>query len=124
MNYSGGKVGIGQATPATTLDVNGAYSGNITAASSGAIDCSLGNFFTETVAGAVTFSFTNVPASRSYSITLEITYTSGSITWPASVYWPLDTAPTLNTGKTQIIVLFTADGGTTWRGNALADFTN
>lgn len=124
VNYAGGEVGIGQATPATTLDINGAYSGNVAAVgASNTIDCSIGNYFTETVAGAVTFAFSNVPASRAYSLTLEIDFTSGSIAWPASVYWPSATAPTLTAGNTQLIVLATSDGGTTWRGNALVDFT-
>ena len=125
INYSGGEVGIAQASPATTLDIDGAYCSNAEAMGGGtAINCSLGNYFTKTVSGAVTFSFSNVPASRAYSLTMEIDYTSGSITWPASVNWPGGTAPTLATGNTQIIVLATSDGGTTWRGNALADFAN
>lgn len=125
MRITGGEVGIGTDAPSTTLDVNGAYCGNTEAMGGGtAIDCSLGNYFTKTVSGAVTFSFSNVPASRAYSLTMEIDYTSGSITWPASVNWPGGTAPTLTTGNTQIIVLATSDGGTTWRGNALADFAN
>lgn len=105
------------------LHVGGAYTGSIAAVgASNTIDCSVSNYFTETVAGAVTFAFTNVPASRAYALTLEIVYTSGTITWPASVYWPGASAPTLTTGKTSLIILTTRDGGTTWRASALADY--
>jgi hypothetical protein len=118
-----GNVGIGVTSLAGALDVDGAQVSNVAAVGgSNVVDCSLGNYFTDTVTGAATYSFTNVPASRSYGLTLEITYTSGSIAWPASVQWPGGTAPTLTAGFPQLVVLVTSDGGTTWRGNALADF--
>ena len=120
-----GNVTANNVTAQGSLDVAGAYTGSISAVgASNIIDCSLGNYFTETVAGAVTFSFSNVPSGKAYGLTLEIDYQSGSIAWPASVYWPLNTAPTLNSGNTQLIVLITSDGGTTWRGNALSDFAS
>jgi hypothetical protein len=86
------------------------------------VDCSLGNYFTKTVNGATTFSFSNAPAAKAYSFTLEITHTSGTITWPASVKWPADTAPTLNTGKTHVLVFVTDDGGSRWRGGSLVNY--
>jgi hypothetical protein len=103
---------------------NGSVRGNIVAVAALSIDCSLGNYFTKTISTNSTFTFSNAPASRSYAFTLELTQTSGNVTWPASVKWPSDTAPTLTTGKTQIFVFLTDDGGTRWRGAALVDYVN
>ncbi len=121
---SSGKVGIGQTSPAAKLDVNGNYTSNVTAVAALAIDCSAGNYFTKTINANSTFTFSNVPSSRSYSFTLELTHTSGTVTWPSSVKFPADTAPTLTTGKTHLFVFVTDDGGTRFRGAALADYVN
>jgi len=89
------------------------------------VDCSLGNYFTKTIAANSTFTFSNPPASgRAYAFTLEVTHTSGTITWPASVKWPLDVAPTLTTGKTHLFMFVTKDGGTRWRGAALVNYVD
>lgn len=118
------RVGINQATPLVDLDVDGAYAGNITAVGALDIDCSTANYFTKTIATGSTFTFSNAPSSRSYAFTLEVTHTSGAITWPTAVKWPGDTAPTLTTGKTHLFVFITDDGGTRWRGSSLVDYTN
>jgi hypothetical protein len=104
--------------------VNGSYRANIVAVSALDIDCSLGNYFTKTISANSTFTFSSVPASRSFSFTLELTHTSGTVTWPAAVKFPGDTAPTLATGKTHLFMFVTDDGGTRWRGAALADYVN
>lgn len=83
-----------------------------------AINCSANNAFSRTVSGNVTFTITNVPASRSFGISLLMTYTSGTVIWPASIKWADDTAPTLTGGKTYLVLLHTTDGGSTWRGAA------
>ena len=87
------------------------------------VDCSAGNYFTKTINGSSTFTFSNAPSSRAYSFTLELTVTSGSATWPASVAWPSGTAPTLSTGKTSLLMFVTDDAGTRWRGASLVDYT-
>ena len=117
------KMGIGQATPLTTLDLSGNFSQNIVAVAALAIDCSLGNYFTKTIAANSTFTITNVPATRCFSFTLELGHTSGTVTWPASVAWPGSTASTLVTGKTHLFMFVTDDGGTRWRGSYLANYT-
>ena len=117
-----GKVGIGTNAPVAKLDVNGSSASNIVAVAASDIDCSLGNYFTKTINGATTFTFSNVPASRAFSFVLAVTHTSGAITWPASVSWPNSTAPTLTTGKTHLFVFVTSDGGTTWRGNSSVNY--
>lgn len=88
------------------------------------INCALGyNFFRKTIASNSTFTFSNPPASgKVFGFTLEVTHTSGSITWPASVKWVGGTAPTLTTGKVHVFSFYTRDGGTNWRGSALVDY--
>lgn len=120
---SSGQFGV-NVTPTAQLDVNGNYASNIVAVSALDINCSAGNYFTKTINGASTFTFSNAPSTRSYSFTLELTHTSGAITWPAAVKWPGDTTPTLTTGKTHLFMFVTDDGGTRWRGSALINYTN
>ena len=108
----------------TKLDVSGNYTQTIQTVSALDINCSLGNYFIKTIGGNSTFTFSSVPSSRAFSFTLELTHTSGSVTWPETVKWPGDTAPTLTTGKTHLLFFVTDDGGTRWRGAALADYVN
>lgn len=104
--------------------VNGSYKGNVTAVAALDIDCSLGNYFTKTINGVSTFTVSNVPSSGAYSFTLELTQTSGAVTWFAGVEWPKATAPTLTAGKTHLFTFVTDDGGARWRAAALVDYTN
>lgn len=105
------------AAGAAKLDVSGNVAQNVVAVSASAVDCSAGNYFTKTASGALTWTFTNVPASRAFIFALALTNGgSGTQTWPAAVVWDGGTAPTLQTSGTDIIVFITSDGGTTWRG--------
>ena len=88
------------------------------------IDCSLGSYFTKTINGNSTFTFSNVPAGKSYAFTFELTHTSGTVTWPTTVKWPGDTAPSLTDGKTHLFVFVTDDGGARWRGVANTNYVN
>ena len=118
-------IGLTSITSNATVDVNGSYVGNAASVSSLNIDCSSGNYFTKTIAGNSTFTVSNVPASgRSYGLTLEITHTSGTITWFSGVQWPASTAPTLTEGKTHLFIFITDDGGTRWRAGSLVDYVN
>ena len=111
------RVGIGTSSPAVKFDVNGGAASNVTTVSASAVDCSAGNYFTKTASGALTWTFTNVPASRSFAFALALTNGgSGTQTWPVAVVWNGGTAPTLQTSGTDILVFITSDGGTTWRG--------
>jgi hypothetical protein len=90
---------------------------NVTAVAASAIDCSLGNYFTKTATGALSWTFTNVPASRSFVVMLELTNGgTGTQSWPASVKWPSGAAPTLIASGVDVLGFVTDDGGTTWRG--------
>jgi len=121
---SSGNVGVGTSIPTAKLDVNGNQTSNIVAMAALDVDCSAGNYFTKTINGNSTFTFSNVPSNRSFSFVLELTHTSGTVTWPASVKFPADTAPTLTTGKTHLFVFETNDGGTRFRGASLVDYVN
>lgn len=114
----------GVATFDATIDVGKNVTQVIGSVPSTAIDCSLSNYFIKTISSNTTFSFTNVPSSRAFGLTLELTHTSGTVTWPAEVKWPSDTAPTLTTGKTHLFMFITDDGGSRWRGAALVDYVN
>ncbi len=107
------------------LSVDGPYKQVSEAVSALEIDLSTGNYFTKTISGNSTFTFANPPASGTVgSFTLELTHSSGTVTWPSSVKFNSDTAPTLATGKTHLFFFVTDDGGTRYRGAALVDYVN
>ncbi|MBQ45495.1 MAG: hypothetical protein CMK37_07540 [Porticoccaceae bacterium] len=118
-----GNVGIA-AIPVAKLDVNGTQVSNVVAMAGLDVDCSLGNYFTKTINGNSTFTFSNVPASRAFSFVLELTHTSGTVTWPSSVKFPADTAPTLTTGKTHLFVFISDSGSTRFRAATVVDYVN
>ena len=123
-SYQVAALGIGQAAgTGTELDLAGRYAQTSIAVAALNIDCSLGNYFTKTITSSSTFTFSNIPASRSYSFTLCVTHDSGTITWPASVKWSKNTAPTLTTYKKHKFMFVTNDGGSVFYGAALVDFT-
>ena len=107
------------------VSIDGAYEQAVEAVAALDIDLSTGNYFTKTINANSTFTFSNPPTSGTIgSFTLELTHTSGTVTWPASVKFPADTAPTLTAGKTHVFIFVTDDGGTRYRGAALADYVN
>lgn len=112
-------------SPIATGDINldGSVRGKSLAVASTLIYCAQANYFTRTVTANQGFTFYS-PPSGAYSFTLEVTHTAGTITWPTSVKWPGDTAPTLTAGKTHLFMFVTDDGGTRWRGACLADYVN
>lgn len=87
------------------------------------INTALGNFFTATISGNSTISFTNSPSNVAYSFAYEVNHQTGTITWPGSVSWPSATAPTLTTGRTHIFMFVTDDSGATWRASSLINYT-
>jgi len=94
-----------------------AYSKNAIGSVSGSVSVDLedGNAVTATATGNIVWSFANSPSCGGF--VLELTnggaYTT---TWPASVDWPQGTQPVLTTTGVDVLVFFTFDGGTTWRG--------
>ena len=111
----------------TTNGVNHHKGVTQTASAMSALDIDLreSTYFTKTISGNSTFTFSNPPASGTTgSFTLELTHSSGTVTWPSSVKWNGDTAPTLTAGKTHLFMFVTDDGGTRYRGAALVDYVN
>ncbi len=103
---------------------NGSVRSNIVAVGALNIDCSAGNYFTKTINGASTFTVSNVPTSRAYAFTIQLTHTSGTITWFSGVQWPNGVAPSLTTGKVHLFTFVTDNGGTTWRGVANVNYAS
>ena len=123
--HNGGIDCNGTADVAGALNIDGPYKQVAEAVSALEIDLSAGNYFTKTISGNSTFTFANPPASGTVgSFTLELTHSSGTVTWPSSVKFNSDTAPTLTTGKTHLFFFVTDDGGTRYRGAALVDYVN
>ena len=112
------------------LAVDGRYSQVAEAVSALDIDLSTGNYFTKSISTSSTVTFSNPPATGTVvSFILQLTLTGAStvITWPSSVYWNNDagqTAPILVDARTHLFMFVTSDGGTTYRGAVLKDYTN
>lgn len=84
------------------------------AVSASAIDCSQGHVFTKTAAGALSWTFSNVPAGF-YACVLELTNGgTGTQTFPTGSKWASGTAPALSASGKDILTAYTPDGGTTW----------
>mgnify|MGYP003132816215 FL=1 len=109
----------------TAINIDGPYRQVAEAVGGTAIDTSTGNYFTKTISGNTTFTFTNPAASGTVtSFTLELTHSSGTVTWPSEVKWNTDTAPSLTTGKTHLFMFVSDDNGSRWRGSVLVDYVN
>jgi hypothetical protein len=123
--HNGGIDSNGNVDVAGSFNIDGPYKQVAETVGALDIDLSTGNYFTKTINGNSTFAFINPPSSGTVgSFVLELTHTSGTVTWPSSVKFPADTAPTLTTGKTHLFFFVTDDGGTRYRGAALVDYVN
>ena len=108
------------------LSVDGPYEQTAEAVSALDVDCSTGNYFTKAISANSTFTFSNVPSSGTafaFTIEIDVTGTGTTITWPSAVKWNGGSAPTLTDTKTHLFMFVTNDGGTTFRGSALVDYT-
>lgn len=102
---------------ANTLVLSGSYRTGVVAVAASAINCSLGNFFTKTASGALSWTVSNVPTTGAYSFILELTNGgTGTQTWFTGTKWPGGTAPTLTASGVDVLGFITDDGGTNWRG--------
>ena len=83
--------------------------------STGAIDVTLGCFFTKTIDADTTFTFTGTPSGKSCAFSLILTNGGSHLcTFPASVTWIGGQAPTLKTTGIDVLTFFTVNGGTSW----------
>jgi len=106
--------------------VSGQLAQNIVAlgANGSGINCALGNYFSGTISTSSTIVISGAPSSVSYAFAYEVTHNAGTITWPAAVVWPSNTAPTLTTSRTHLFIFQTDNNGSTWRGSSLVDYTS
>lgn len=87
--------------------------------STGTLDLSSGNVFSDALSANATYVFSNPPATgTAYGFTLKVTPSATvTVTWPTSVDWAAATAPDAPAnGTTSVFVFYTQDGGTTYYG--------
>jgi len=107
--YSSGPFAVGNTSGAianTTLDVYGGAAMNVVtlATTSNTVNVALANYFISTPAGTSTWIFTGAPVSRDSSFVLQLANGgSYTVTWPSSVRWPANTAPTLSTNGVDVL---------------------
>lgn len=115
----------------TVNATTGAFSGKVALTTSDTLHQALGNaagtvnlsfaasnYYSLTPIANITVAFLSPPPSaRAAVMVVEIT-NGGSfvVNWPASVKWPLGTAPELTTTGVDVLVFLTDDGGVTYRG--------
>ena len=81
-----------------------------------AIDLSTANNFVRTVTGNSTITITNSPSGKAFGFTLSLTNAGAyTITWP-TIKWVSGVTPNLSASGTDIIVIYTYDGGSTYYG--------
>ena len=107
---------------APSLAMTGPARGNVSAVAASAIDAAVGNYFTKTAGGNLTWTMTNVPATSSWYFVLRLTNGGAyAMTWPGSFKWPGGAAPILTASGVDMIIGVTDDGGTTFRCAAMLD---
>lgn len=92
--------------------------------STGTLDLSTGNVFSDAPSTNATYVFSNPPATgTAYGFTLKVAPSATvTVTWPASVDWAGGTAPTAPaSGETDVFTFYTTDGGTNWYGFQAGD---
>ena len=127
--YSSGPFAVGNTSGAianTSLDVYGGVAMNVVtlAISSNTINVALANYFVVNPAGTTSFVFTGAPVARDSSFVIELANGGAyTVTFPAAVRWPANTAPTLTSSGKDLLIFSTANTGTTWRGSSLIGYT-
>jgi hypothetical protein len=85
------------------------------AAASATFDLSSTNFFTRAMSASETWSFANCP-TNGFSFAVELTYTGGTLTLPATVKTGNNVVYSFTSGKTYILLFVTTNkGATRWR---------
>lgn len=83
------------------------------------LDATAGNFFHMTATAAITsLTFSNEPATGDFYCAMVQITTLGAhaVSWGETIKWPGGSAPVQTPGGTDVYVVYTYDGGTTWYG--------
>ena len=110
----------------TSLDVYGGVAMNVVTltTTSNTVNVALANYFVCTPAGTTTFVFTGAPVSRDSSFVIELTNGGAyTVSFPSTVRWPANTAPTLTSSGKDLLIFSTANTGSTWRASSLIGYT-
>lgn len=112
---------------AAAIETKYPHAGTATSGANYALDFDLASIHDVTLSAACTFSFTDPPNGAlvgTLTLVLRNGGTAYAATWPASVKWAGGTAPTLSgINKADVITFTTFDGGTTWAGMVVPDFS-
>ena len=100
-----------------------------TASGTYTINLANGNWQELTMNSNTTFSFSGVPATSGQGVSLTLVIIQGSggsfiATWPASIDWGKNLAPTLSTaaGDADMFPMMTSNNGTRWRAGYLLGY--
>ena len=107
-----------------TANVLEETSQQISAGATQTLDLSTGNVFQVTLTQDATLDFSGVTLGKVNRMTVELIQDSSgnhNVTLPSSVTWENNSPPTfsLNAGATDIIEMYTADDGVTWRAHVI-----
>ncbi len=94
-------------------------------ATTGVINLSSANVFTDTPSASRTYSITNAKSGVAHSFTLIITMgaTVQALTFPSSVKWQGGEIPDISAAnKTYVLTFLTVNGGTVWLGMIGGEF--
>jgi hypothetical protein len=107
-----GYVGIKNSTPQHALDVSGAMYSRLVTATTSDIYWNQGNVQSLTLSSNQTLTFNTAQAGGVYHLILNQDATGNrTVTWPNSIIWPSNSAPTLSiTGSSTDIIQFVYDG--------------
>ncbi len=116
--YLGLNLGSG-VVPSAPFDLNGALMGNVVDLAAGStVNVLAGNVFKKTITGNVTWTFSNIPATRLVSWLLVLTNPGAGIhTWPGPVTWDDGVEPAWTISGIDVVSLMCIDGGTTILGS-------
>lgn len=87
------------------------------------MDLTQGEWFKKTINGNTAFTWSNVPPAPYGRVwVLDLTLTSGMVSFPSAIRWVGGLTPTLLTNRRHKIVFSTTDGGVTVDAAALASY--
>lgn len=85
------------------------------------IDWSSSQTFSKTLSANSTFTFSNTKDGQTIRVAVSNTASNFTLAWPATIFWPANTAPTLTTGDKTDLCTFTRIGIIVY-GSCLQDF--